>query len=101
MNHQPELIDSRIQFHDDIDASLVIQRTQEIPQWHLDRLADARNESTARPMGNLHRFASIPTAVYDKWLKEGFDPQHETPARIIAKLQTEGLGYFVTTDRKL
>jgi hypothetical protein len=97
----PQIIDTQFQFHDDADAALVIQRTQEIPQWHLDDLAERRKESTQKPMGEFHQFASIPEAVYLKWLREGFNPRHETAAKIIGKLKAEGLGYFVTTDRNL
>jgi len=96
-----QIIDTRFQFHGAANEPLVIGRTQEIPQEHLDALSEARKASTQAPMGNWHRAASIPESVYLKWLREGYDAQQEPIHKTLAKMKTEGLDYFITTDRRL
>lgn len=83
------------------DEGLAIQRVQEIPQWWLDQLKDARFESKNRPAGEYHRAASIPQAVVDQWLREGYDVFKEPVSKSLAKLKAEGLDYFITTDKQL
>lgn len=97
-----KIIDTTVDFHDgDHDGRLVIQRTQEISQDFLDQLKAARNGSTERKIGDWHRAASIPTSVYETWLRQGYDAQKEPIAKTLAKLRLEGLDYFITTERKL
>ena len=95
-----KLIDPLIEFLDgDSEHPLIIKQTQEIPTEFLDRLSDARLESSHRPMGDFHRFASIPTAVVEKWKREGFDLMKESARSIIRKLQSEDLTAFITTTK--
>lgn len=102
MTNKLNLIDPTVRFLDGkSEGELIIQHTQEIPQVFLDELKEARNESGKSKMGNFHRFASIPTAVYEQWLREGFDATREGAAKVMAKLRAEGLDYFITTEKKL
>lgn len=95
-----KLIDPYVEFLDgNSDTPLIIKHTQEIPEDFLTRLKEARLESSSRPMGDFHRFASIPTAVVEKWKREGFDVMKESAKKIIQKLQTEDLGAFITTNK--
>ena len=95
-----KLIDPLIEFLDgDSKTPLVIKQTQEIPDDFLTKLKEARIESTSRPMGDFHRFASIPTAVVEKWRREGFDVMKEPAKAIILKLKSEDLGAFITTNK--
>jgi hypothetical protein len=97
-----KLIDPNVDFHDgDHDGRLVIQNSQEITQEFLDGLKAERLASTSRPTGEFHRFASIPTAVYEKWLSEGYDPRKEPARKTLLKLHTEGLDAFITTNKVL
>jgi len=96
-----QIIDTRFTFHGDDKEPLTIQRTQEIPQEHLDQLAEARKASTQGPMGNWHRAASIPESVYLMWLRQGYDATREPIHKTLAKMKAEGLDYFITTDRRL
>ena len=96
------LIDPKIEFLDGgPDHQLVIKNTQEIPAEFLDRLRDARLDSRHRPMGDFHRFASIPTAVVEKWQREGFDVMKEPAKAIVRRLQAEDLGAFITTTKEI
>jgi hypothetical protein len=86
---------------DSADRQLIIKHTQNIPQGFLDGLREARLESSRKPMGDFHRFASIPTAVVEKWGREGFDVMKESAKSIIAKLRGEDLDSFITTNKAL
>jgi hypothetical protein len=85
----------------DVDGGPVIKRTQEITAEFLDECAENRLASVGRPMGEFHQFASIPTAVVEKWLREGFDIYNEPAKAIVARLRKEDLGAFITTQRSL
>jgi len=78
-----------------------IKRTQEITPEFLDQCADNRLASVSNPMGEFHQFASIPTAVVEKWLREGFNIYEESAKAIVARLRKEDLGAFITTQRSL
>ena len=99
-NEQPNLIQSNTDFIMDA-GSLVRKHTQTISQAFLDDLKDARNDSTSKPMGEFHRIASIPTVVAEKWLREGFDLWEATGEQIVRKLQTEDMGDFMATEKRV
>lgn len=80
---------------------LIVEHKQEIPQTFLDELKAIRNGSNARPMGDFHQVASIPVAVYEKWLREGYDASKEPIRNTVAKLKAESLEYFLTTDKRI
>jgi hypothetical protein len=97
-----KLIDPNVAFHEgDHQGGLVIQHAQEITSEYLDELKAERAESGSKPTGNFHRFASIPTAVYEKWLREGYDARKEPARKTLLKLHTEGLDAFITTNKVL
>ena len=75
--------------------------TQNITQAFLDDLKDARNESTKQRSGEYERIASIPTVVVEKWLREGFDLWKATGPQIVRKLQSEDLGAFMATEKRV
>ena len=96
-----DLIDPRVDFHDDVGKQgLIIQHSQEIPDSFLDSLKRAKNASTAMPAGEFHRVASIPVVIYEKWRREGYDPAREPIAKTLAKLSNESLDHFITTGKK-
>lgn len=96
------LIDTKVDFHNGSHpGGLIIEHAQEITPEYLDELKAERAASTGRPTGNFHRFASIPTAVYEKWLREGYDARKEPARRTLLKLHTEGLDSFITTNKVL
>lgn len=86
---------------DSADRQLIIKHTQDIPQEFLNGLKDARLDSSRKPMGELHRFASVPTSVVEKWGREGFDVMKESAKNIIKKLKSEDLDAFITTNKVL
>ncbi len=80
------------------------KHTQEIPQWHLDNLKQQRDASATQKTGDMMKVASIPVAVIEKWMREGFDVMRDkniTAKDIVNKLKNEDLGAFLTTEKSL
>ena len=97
-----KLINHLVEFLDGDESNpLVIKKTQELPQEFLDSLKAERDASTSVPAGEFHRVASIPTVVYEKWLREGYDAQKEPIAKTLAKLKAEHLDAFITTNKAI
>lgn len=86
---------------DSADHKLIIKHSQNIPSSFLSTLSDSRLASASRPMGDFHRFASIPTAVVEKWRREGFDVLKEPAKATLARLRAEDLGAFITTNKAI
>ena len=93
-----KLIVPTVNFNETAD-NLIIEKSQHIPEWWVDQLKADRIESSQRPAGEMHRAASIPAIVVEKWLAEGFDVFKEPVSKSIAKLKAEGLDYFITSDK--
>jgi hypothetical protein len=96
---QDKLIDSDIAFDENTDG-LVIQRFQEIPHSFIDKLKEERFQNTqGRVKNEMHRAASIPVAVVEKWQREGYDVFKEPIKKTLAKLKNENLDAFITSDK--
>jgi hypothetical protein len=96
---QDKLIDSDIAFDENTDG-LVIQRFQEIPHSFIDKLKEERFQNTqGRVKNEMHRAASIPVAVVEKWQREGYDVFKEPIKKTLAKLKQENLDAFITSDK--
>jgi hypothetical protein len=79
---------------------LTIKNTQHIDQKWLDGLKDERNNSGKQREKEFMRVASIPTAVVDQWLREGFNIYEVSGKEIVKKLREQNLDYFMTTEKK-
>tara|TARA_B110000305_G_C19255522_1_gene546888 strand:+ start:446 stop:766 length:321 start_codon:yes stop_codon:yes gene_type:complete len=85
-------------------GQLTRKHDQYIPQWHLDDLKEQRLNSASKKEGEFMKVASIPTAVIEKWMREGFDivsDKNITAKQIINKLKNEHLDAFLTTEKSL
>lgn len=85
--------------HAMLDDFNTIKRVQEIPDDFLQSCSDNRLASNGNKMGDLHQFASIPTAVVDHWSRQGFDVFKEPMKAILKRLRDEDLTAFITTDK--
>lgn len=94
---EPKIIDSAAELIEDFSA---IKRQQHIPQEFLDDLADSRLRSSTERMGDFVKVASIPAAVYEKWLREGYDVGKEPVRKTIAKLKAENLEAFLASTKR-
>lgn len=93
-----QFIDQNVAF-DENSEGLVIERYQEIPQSFIDNLKAEKANSRAVREGETMRVASIPVAVVELWLRQGYDFHNATAAEIVAKLKAEHLDDFVTTNK--
>lgn len=92
-----------IDYHADLVSqagSLGLVRTQDIPASFLDSLADCRAASAQRA-GDVHRVASVPAALVDKWRREGFDIFREPARAIVKRLRDEGFDGFIATNKRV
>lgn len=92
-----KIIESKAELTEDLSA---IKREQYIPQEFLDDLADSRLRSSTERMGDFVKVASIPAAVYEKWLLEGYDVGKEPVSKTIAKLKAESLEAFLASTKR-
>ena len=100
MNPQPLLLQNNASLDFEEDKGLVITNRQDITDEFLSELADHRAASTA-PAGDFHLVASIPTAVADRWLAEGFDVYKEPVTASLARLRRENMGRFIATGKRI
>lgn len=62
-------------YHNSADGKIHVQRLQDVePNMDVNK-AEYNSHSDYRSFGkgHMHKMASIPMAIYEKWLKEGFD----------------------------
>lgn len=97
---EPFLIDPVTDLVDNVDG-LAIKRQQIIPQSFLDDIRREREDSVHTPAGEMYRVARIPTAVIDKWDREGFDYNRAPVRDILAKLRKEHLDAFISTKKRI
>jgi hypothetical protein len=95
----PTVIEKLVSFHNDIGGGLIVKHEQHIPDEFISSLRREREDSLSTPAGEYHRVASIPTAIVDKWLKEGFDIYRETVQEILKRLRKEQLDGFITSNK--
>lgn len=86
-----------IQHHDGV----VRKHTQNITQNFLDDLKDARTASKNQKEGEYMRVASIPTAVVEQWMREGFNIYEASGKEIVKRLREQHLDYFLTTEKRI
>ena len=96
---QPTLLQNETDFMQE-HGQLLQKHTQHISQSFLDDLKDARNNSS-KPTGDMMRVASIPTAVVEKWMREGFNIWEAKGSEIVRKLKNEDLDMFLTTNKRV
>lgn len=76
------------------DKDLILKNFQEIPDSFIQSLRD--QQAMARPTADMRKVASIPTSIVEHWKRQGFDVHKESAKAIVARLQKEDLGAFVT-----
>lgn len=102
MNTNSNVIESQFEFLDgDTENPLVIKRSQHITQEFLDDLKEARFQSTQAPAANYHKVASIPAALHEAWLRQGYDCTKEPIKNTLKRLKAEHLDAFIATEKRL
>lgn len=77
------------------------KNTQHIPNSFITDLRDARHNSSHIREGEHMRVASIPVAVHEKWLREGFDLFQHSHKDVIKRLKAENLDAFIATNKQV
>lgn len=95
-----QLVTSQVNF-DENSEGLVIEHSQFIDPSYLDSLKTQRADSKSGREGEFMQVASIPVVIVEKWEREGFDFWNAPARQIVAKLKTEGLDYFLTTEKQV
>ena len=80
---------------------VVRKHTQYITQAFLDDLKDSRNASDDVRESEMMRVASIPVAVHEQWLREGFNLYEASGAEIVKRLRDQNLDYFMATNKRI
>ena len=86
---------------DNDENNFTIQHTQHIDQSFLDNLRDVRENSLAQDEAEYMSVASIPVAIHEQWLREGFDLMTEPAHAIVARLKQDNLDAFLTTKKQV
>tara|TARA_B110000858_G_C17666769_1_gene409952 strand:- start:336 stop:638 length:303 start_codon:yes stop_codon:yes gene_type:complete len=86
---------------DNDDQNISIIHEQNISQAFLDSTRIAREESLNHKEGDYMRVASVPVAVHEQWLREGFDMMKEPAKAILLRLKTQDLHAFITTKKQV
>jgi len=88
--------------HDDTHTDgFLIKQEQHIPQNILSDLKKERLGSLNAKEGDHMRVASVPVAVHEQWLREGFDMFKESARDIVKRLQDQDLHAFITTKKQV
>ena len=95
-----QIIDTNVRLIKGAGDELGVEYSQEIPDEFLQELQD-RFVGTSDPSGEFLCAAVIPTAVVDRWLREGFNVYEEPIAKSVARLRAENLTKFITTSKRL
>jgi hypothetical protein len=77
-----------------------VRYEQEITSEFLQELQD-RFVGTSDPTGELLCAAVIPTAIVDRWMREGFNVFEEPVAKSVARLRAENMQKFILTSKRI
>jgi len=86
---------------DNDENNFTIQHTQHIDQSFLDNLRETRENSLNQQEAEYMSVASIPVAIHEQWLREGFDLMEEPAHAIVARLKQHKLDGFLTTKKQV
>lgn len=95
-----KLIEANSTINENVEG-LYLEHTQAIPSEFLDSLQSERLAKTALRSAEFERVASVPTFVWELWIRQGRDPHHATAREIVAWLNQDDLGVFVTTPKRV
>lgn len=95
-----EMFDVAHDFKDNVDG-LLIKKHQHIPDDFLTRLKHEKIASSGVREKEYMKVASIPVAVVETWLAQGYDIHKMTAKQILNKLRSEDLDAFITTTKSI
>lgn len=94
------IIDTNVKLIKGVGDELGVRYEQHITDEFLQELQD-RFVGTSDPSGDLLCAAVIPTAIVDRWMRQGFNVFEEPVAASVARLRAESLTKFITTSKRV
>lgn len=94
------LIGINTEYKEEVDGA-IRKHTQKIPQVFIDELADNRFQMQSKREKDLMRVASVPTAVIEQWMREGFNAYKAPVREVIKRLREQNLDAFIATDKRV
>jgi hypothetical protein len=94
------VIDTTVRLVPGVGDELLVSYEQEITSEFLQDLQD-RFVGSKDPSGELLCAAVIPTAIVDRWMRQGFNVFEEPIAASVARLRAENMGKFITTSKRI
>lgn len=94
------LIDTNVELLETGSDDLGVKYSQEIPDHFLQDIQD-RFTGTDDPTGNMLFVGSVPAAVADRWMREGYNVFEEPIRNTLARLKLENMGKFVGTAKRI
>jgi hypothetical protein len=92
--------DTETTFGENADG-LFQKHSQVITDDFLESLKSERLAKAAMRSGEFERVASVPTFVWELWIREGRDPFNATAHQIVAWLKKDGLDAFIATPKRV
>jgi hypothetical protein len=98
-----QYLDANSQLSFDADNKAIRKLSQFIPDSFLDRLKNKRHATTNTPEGEMMHVASIPVAIVEKWMAEGFNiyDQNVRLKDIVRRLQREDMTGLMATNKSV
>ena len=99
---QPKLLNPEFSMAG-LEDETIFRYDQEVTDSFLDRIKKQRSSMSSSRESEYQEVADVPIAVVDKWKREGFDIMRPevSAAQIVARLRTEGLDAFISTDKRV
>lgn len=94
-----EMHDVGYAFGENVDG-LFVKKEQHIPDEFIRKCKFERMNSLSVKEGENMKIASVPVAVVEEWLTQGFDIYKESAKAIMKRLQAQNLDAFITTNKK-
>jgi hypothetical protein len=85
---------SPVETYHDTENGLVIANSQELTDGFWADVEAAKADFRIR-LDGYTPVAQVPTAIWDKWIRQGIDVNHMTAKEIIARLKFEEMSKFV------
>ena len=95
-----KILETNVTLVKGVGDELGVCYTQEIPDEFMQELND-RFVGTNDPSGELLCVGVVPSAVADRWMREGFNVFEEPVAKSVARLKAESMDRFVLTSKRI
>jgi hypothetical protein len=94
------IIETNVSLVPNVGDDLAVKFTQEIPDHFIQDIQDrftGKNDAT----GDFLFVGSVPSAVADRWMREGYNVFEEPIAKTLAKLRAENMAKFIGTSKNI